>query len=230
MKQPFAPWTNKIKILLGLGAAGAVAYIATILNFGFSPEAVAVGYKPKQPVPFSHALHSGELGMDCRYCHQTVEYAKHSAVPSTETCMACHTRIHTESPKLEPVRQSWESEKPVAWVRIHDLADYAYFDHSAHVQKGVGCTSCHGRVDKMEEVYQHERLSMGWCLDCHRNPQPHLRPKHLVTKMDWEPADNAAMAKSGSKLMSAAAAASDSYHSNTVEDVNPPQSCGACHR
>ena len=187
MRALFPPWTNTLRPLLVAGAIGGGLYSVTVVSLGFSPEATDVGYRPTQPVAFSHALHNGELGLDCRYCHNTVERAAHAAVPATETCMACHARIHDESRKLVDVRQSWATGEPVAWDKVHDLPDHAYFDHSAHVLGGVGCVSCHGRVDRMEVVHQEEPLSMGWCLDCHRDPIPHLRPAHLVTAM--EPVD-----------------------------------------
>ncbi|MEM1030682.1 MAG: cytochrome c3 family protein [Myxococcota bacterium] len=214
MQFRYPPWTNKLRYVAAAALAGGAVYATTILNYGFSPYATDVGYRPEQPVPFSHAIHAGQLGMDCRYCHQTVEKAAHAAIPSTETCMACHTRIHTESPKLEPVRKSWETGEPVSWVRIHDLPDYSYFNHSAHVTKGVGCASCHGRIDKMEVVHQDAPLSMGWCLECHRNPEPHLRPPDKVTQMDWSP--------------------NDDPHGNVdttdIAAVSPPQDCQSCHR
>ncbi|MCA9617753.1 MAG: cytochrome c3 family protein [Myxococcales bacterium] len=184
MRTLFPPWTNKLRALLAAGVIGGAVYLVTVVTLGFSPKATDVGYRPKQPVPFSHALHAGDLGLDCRYCHNTVERAAHAAVPATETCMACHARIHDESRKLAPVRESWATGKPVPWKKVHDLPDYAYFDHSAHVLAGVGCVSCHGRIDQMEVVHQDEPLSMGWCLDCHRDPTPHLRPPELVTAME----------------------------------------------
>lgn len=213
MRSPFPPWTNHIRILLGLGALGGAVYAGLVVNFGFSPMAIARGYQPEQPVPFSHKIHAGQLGMDCRYCHQSVERSAHAAVPATETCMACHQRVWPESEKLAPVRESWASGEPVPWVRVHDLGDYAYFDHAAHVLKGVGCASCHGRIDKMEVVYQEKPLSMGWCLECHRNPEPNLRPKHLITKMDYEQESP----EVGAQL-------------RAQNNVHPKEDCSTCHR
>ncbi len=209
----FPAWTNHIRALLVLGVIGAGVYIFLIINFGFSPRATDVGYQPVQPVPFSHRIHSGELGMDCRYCHNTVEREPHSAVPPTETCMGCHNKIHTESEKLAPVRESWDTGQPIEWVRIHDLPDYSYFNHSAHVLKGVGCASCHGRVDLMEVVYQDQKLSMGWCLECHRNPEPNLRPLDKITEMDWEQESP----EQGAQL-------------RAQYNVNPNENCSTCHR
>jgi hypothetical protein len=185
---------------------------------GGSPQATAVGYQPPQPVPYSHALHAGKLGIDCRYCHTTVEVAAHAAVPPTQTCMNCHAKIRAESPKLIPVRESYATGLPVPWVRVHDLPDYVYFNHSAHVRRGVGCVECHGRVDTMEVVTQVERLSMGWCLDCHRNPERHLRPPEVVTRMDWvAPEAPEAPEVYGGRLRQA-------------NNINPSTDCWTCHR
>jgi hypothetical protein len=191
------------------------AYLLGVLYYGGSPQTLNVGYSPEQPVPFSHALHAGELGMDCRYCHNTVEHAAHAAVPPTATCMNCHERIAPESNKLLPVRESYATGQPVPWVRVHDLPDYVYFDHSAHVARGVSCVSCHGRIDKMEKVSQVETLSMGWCLECHRNPEPHLRPVDRVTDLDWMPGEDPEIV--GKRLR-------EQYN------INPSTDCSTCHR
>lgn len=183
----FPKWTNKIKTMALPAILGGPVYLVLIFWLGASPKTLNAGYSPKQPVPFSHALHAGELGLDCRYCHTTVEKAAHAAVPPTSTCMNCHTNIKTTSPKLELIRTSFATGEPVRWERIHDLPDYAYFNHASHVTRGIGCKSCHGRIDQMEKVYQQEPLSMGWCLDCHRAPEKHLRPLDQITNMAWEP-------------------------------------------
>ena len=180
-----------------------------------SPEFTDVGYRPEQPVDYSHKLHAGELGIDCRYCHTSVETSQEAMIPPTQTCMNCHSVVDAESEKLELVRDSWNQNKPIEWVRVHMLPDYAYFDHSIHLTAGVGCASCHGRVDQMEKVMQVEPLSMSWCLDCHRNPENHIRPADQITNMDWEPSDN--------------------HHeivSKYIKDrnISPPEDCTACHR
>ena len=213
MRPLFPPWTNHLRRFLVVAVTGTAIYLGAVATFGFSARAIDRGYQPKQPVPFSHRLHAGQLGLDCRYCHSTVERQAHAAIPPTETCMGCHTRIHPTSPKLTPVRESWATGKSIPWVRVHDLPDYAYFNHAAHVQKGVGCASCHGRIDQMDVVYQAHDLSMSWCLDCHRNPEPHLRPKSLVTQMDYKPGDP----ETQKQL-------------RVANNVNPLQSCGTCHR
>lgn len=213
MRSPFPPWTNNIRNLLGAGAIGGLVYAVLIVTYGFSPNATDVGYQPEQPVPFSHRIHAGKLGMDCRYCHQDVERNAFAAIPATQTCMACHERILPESPRLVPVLESWASGGPVPWVKVHDLPDYAYFDHAAHVSRGVGCASCHGRIDQMEVVWQSKPLSMGWCLECHRNPEPNLRPKALITKMDY--------AQEGPEV---------GARLRAEYNVNPREDCSTCHR
>ncbi len=210
----FPKWLDRLRPIVGVVLLVAPLYIGGIVYFGFSPRATDVGYAPDQPVPYSHALHAGELGIDCRYCHTTVEKAGFAAIPPTQTCMNCHTNIKVDSAELLPVRESYASGEPVQWVKVHDLADYAYFNHSVHVNRGVGCVECHGRVDKMEVVYQEERLSMGWCLECHRNPEPHLRPVEYVTTMDWTAEDREAL---GAQL-------------KADHNINPPEDCSACHR
>lgn len=193
----FPSWTNRLVMLAGAGLGVAILYGALVYAYGTLPSTLNVGYSPQQPVPFSHKLHAGELKMDCRYCHSTVEKAGHAAVPATSTCIVCHsgkdvegqtpyTAIHSESPRLLPVRRSYSTGEPVDWERVHDLADYVYFDHSIHVNRGVSCVECHGRIDKMEQVWQDKTLSMSFCLDCHRNPEPRLRPKEFITQLDWE--------------------------------------------
>ena len=173
----FPPWTDHLVKLLGMGAAFSGVYIVFLATFGLSPYLVAKGYMPEQPVPFSHALHAGEFGIDCRYCHNTVESAGYAAIPPTQTCMNCHNNVKPNNGRyIEPIVSSYTTGEPIEWIKVHDLPGYAYFNHSAHVTRGVSCVSCHGRIDRMEEVWQQEPLSMGWCLDCHRDPAPNIRP------------------------------------------------------
>lgn len=211
----FPRWANKTVPLLGALLGAAPLYLIGLVWYGASPKTVAVGYQPEQPVPYSHALHAGELGLDCRYCHNTVEHAAMAAIPPTETCMNCHQRVRTTSPKLEPVRQSAATGQSVEWIKVHDLPDYAYFNHSAHVTRGIGCVSCHGRVDQMVEVHQEKPLSMAWCLECHRAPEAHLRPPAEVTNMRWQPPED--QLAFGMKLREQA-------------NINPPTDCSTCHR
>src|SRR5262249_47068951 len=154
---------------------------------GWSPYVTQERIARVQPVPFSHEHHAGQLGIDCRYCHTSAETSSFAGVPPTTTCMNCHQEIWFGSPPLEPVRASFKNGDPITWQRIHNLPRFVYFDHSIHVRKGVGCVECHGRVDQMPFTYQDKSLLMSWCLDCHRNPTPHLRPRDEVFNMAWQP-------------------------------------------
>jgi menaquinone reductase, multiheme cytochrome c subunit len=224
----FPPWVNRLVAgaipIIGLGAL----YAAGLLAYAMSPRTTNVGYSPKQPIPYSHALHVGELKIDCRYCHNTVDRAAYAAIPPVSVCSNCHSAansdgtaptaaVHTNSRRLLPLREAQATGKSVLWQKIHDLADFVYFDHSAHVNRGVGCVSCHGRVDKMEQVYQAEPLSMSWCLDCHRHPEPHLRPVDRVTDMEWKPPEGRTAEQVGAEL-------------RAEMKVNPSTNCSTCHR
>jgi len=213
MAQIFPKWTNEAprRILI------AIIIILNSLVFGvwyfFSPEFTHVGYAPEQPVPFSHQVHAGQLGLDCQYCHNQASESKYANIPATQTCMNCHNQILTDSEQLEPVIESWETGAPIEWVRVHMLPDFAYFNHSAHVNMGVGCESCHGRVDRMEVVFQAESMSMSWCLDCHREPEKHIRPVEEVTTMGYQ-VDN--QLDVGRDLVSR-------------HNISAPTYCQACH-
>jgi Cytochrome c7 and related cytochrome c len=176
-----------------------------------------VGMPHRQEVPFSHQHHVGGLGIDCRYCHDLVETAATAGIPPTYTCMTCHAQIWTGAPMLAPVRQSLADGTPLRWRRIHDLPDYVYFDHSIHVAKGVGCVTCHGRVDEMRLTAKHVPLTMAWCLDCHRDPAPNLRPRERVFDLTWRPAGDARA--EGERLMRA-------YGVRTAGLTD----CSTCHR
>lgn len=212
----FPPWTNRLRPALGVGVVLALVYATGLIYYGASPRTTDVGYMPVQPVPYSHALHAGKLGMDCRYCHTEVERAAQANVPPTQTCMNCHTVIRADSPRLELVRRSYETGLPIEWVRVHNLPDFVFFDHSAHVRRGVGCVSCHGRIDTMEVVYRDQPLSMSWCLDCHRNPEPHLRPLDQITNMTWKPPGGDAVAE-GRRI-------------REELNIQPSEDCTTCHR
>jgi hypothetical protein len=211
----FPRWANKTRALAGLFLGVTPVYLTALIWYGASPKTTDVGYQPRQPVPYSHALHAGELGIDCRYCHNTVEQAAFAAIPPTETCMNCHTLVHPTSAKLLPIRQSYATGAPVEWLKVHDLPDYVFFNHSAHVTRGIGCVSCHGRVDQMEEVFQQETLSMSWCLTCHREPERHLRPVSEVTNMAWQPPEE--QLAFGRRLAQ-------------ENNIAPPLDCSTCHR
>ena len=200
---------------LPLIAAVGVALLGGGVTFGiwyyFSPKNTQVGYAPEQPVPYSHKLHAGELGIDCRYCHANIERSQEAMIPPTQACMGCHAIVKKDSPKLTAIRGSWAGGTPVEWVRVHRVAAYAYFDHSVHLAAGVGCVSCHGRVDQMDVVRQDKPLSMGWCLECHRDPTPNLRPKDQITNMTWTPT-----AEQAAQFAQAT--------------VRGPEHCSGCHR
>ena len=199
----FPTWVNHLTRGLLVVVPLSFIYFGVLGITGAAPETTHVGYAPDQPVPFSHKLHAGKLKMDCRYCHTTVETAAHAAIPPTQTCINCHspadgnggvslTAVHAKSPKLAEIHRSWANDRPVKWKRVHDLPDFVQFNHSAHVTRGVSCVSCHGRIDQMDVVSQLKTLSMASCLECHRNPEPHLRPPDKVTDMDWVPPQSAA--------------------------------------
>jgi hypothetical protein len=211
----FPKWTNWLREASAVATIGGLVYAVVLIAGVFSPDMSAIGYAPEQPVPYSHALHAGELGIDCRYCHTSVETTAKANIPPTATCMNCHAHVRTTSDKLAPVRQSAETGEPLRWVRVHDLPDFVYFNHAGHIQSGVGCVSCHGRVDRMEVVEQAEALTMGWCLDCHRNPEPNLRPREFVTDMTWRPDGDPA--ELGAKL-------------RAEHNINPSVDCATCHR
>ncbi|MDQ3365392.1 MAG: cytochrome c family protein [Myxococcota bacterium] len=208
----FPEWTETLKKWINLLVLGAPVYLVALVAYGVTPESIRIGYQPEQPVPYSHALHAGELGMDCRYCHNTVERAGEAAIPPAATCMNCHATVKKDSEFLLPIRTAYAGDEPVRWIRVTDLPDYVYFNHEAHVNAAVGCESCHGRVDQMVKVYQAESLTMSWCLDCHRNPTPHLRLAENVTKMGYKPQPG-----EGAAVMKA-------------NNVRPPTNCSTCHR
>jgi len=214
MSQIFPKWANKAPSRLLVGLIIFLNVVIFGVWYFFSPEYTDVGYTPEQPVPYSHKLHAGELGMDCQYCHTNVSNSMFANVPATQTCMNCHNQIKTDSDKLEKVRESWETGESIEWVRVHNLPDYTYFSHQAHVNSGVGCESCHGRVDRMEKVTQVEPLSMSWCLDCHRQPEKHVRPVDEVTTMGYKP--DIDQLKLGRRLVA-------------EKNIHPPTYCQGCH-
>ena len=188
MAQIFHRSTNTISRITIFGGLFFVLGFLLLLNTLLRSSYVTnVDVAREQPIQFSHQHHVGGLGIDCRYCHVSVEISDFAGMPSTEICMNCHNKIWTESEMLEPVRESYRTGVPIPWRRVHNLPDFAYFNHSIHVQKGVGCVTCHGRVDRMPLVWKAQSLQMEWCLGCHRNPAPFLRPNEFVFSMEWQP-------------------------------------------
>lgn len=196
------------KVVLALGAVGFIWYY-------FSPRYTDVGYRPVQPIHYSHKLHAGDLGIDCRYCHTGVETQRNAGIPPVQVCMNCHSMIGKDNPALKPLFEAWETNKPVQWVRVHDLPDYAYFNHAMHIRAQVGCESCHGNVSQMEVVTRVEPLSMGWCLDCHRNPTAHIRPANMITKFDWKPTKEDL---------------ENAQKTILAKGIRPSEDCSTCHR
>jgi hypothetical protein len=216
MAQIFQRSTNTLSRVSIFGAvffvAGALWLLAAINRSGYVTQQDVAR---EQPVQFSHKHHAGELGIDCRYCHTSVEISAVASVPPTKTCINCHSQIWAQSQFLEPVRASWRTDQSIRWIKVNDLPDFVYFNHSVHVHKGIGCVSCHGRVDKMNQLYQATSLQMEWCLDCHRHPEHNVRPRDEVFNMRWEPpADQEAL---GATLMKA-------------YDIHPRTDCSTCHR
>ena len=200
-------------LVLILTFLGGALYVV-----GWSPYVTQENIARVQPVPFSHEHHVGQLGIDCRYCHTSVEVSPFAGMPPTKTCMNCHQEIWFGSTTLEPVRDSYRTDQSIVWQRIHNLPQFVYFDHHIHVNKGVGCVECHGRVDLMPFTYQAKPLLMSWCLDCHRNPGPHLRPREAVFDMTWEPP--ADQSRLGAELFKR-------YKVGSSEELT---SCSRCHR
>lgn len=216
MSQIFHPSTNTISRVSIYGALFFVAgSLWLMLEINRSGWITQEGIARDQPVPFSHAHHAGAIGIDCRYCHTSVEDAAFAGIPPTNTCMNCHSQLYNDSPTLEPVRESFRTGQPLVWTRVHDVPDYAFFDHSIHVSKGVACVTCHGRVDQMPLASMASSLQMEWCLNCHRHPELYIQPRETVMMMDWEPpADRAAL---GRELI-------EKY------DIKTRTDCSTCHR
>jgi len=210
----FPKWVNRLPLYFLLGGGALFSGIVFVFWYWFSPKHLEVGYMPTQPIPYSHRLHVSELGLDCRYCHTNVETAAHANIPTTETCMNCHSQIKVDSPHIKKIKQSLDSGVPIQWVKVHKLPDYVYFNHSRHINAGISCVSCHGRVDQMEVVHQAKPLSMSWCLECHRAPENHLRPAAYVFKLDWKSPNQKEM---GTRIKEA--------HS-----IRPGEDCSTCHR
>jgi hypothetical protein len=216
MSQIFHHSTNTLSKFSIFGGVFLVAGATWLmLEITRSPYVTNAGVAKEQPVPFSHAHHVGGLGIDCRYCHTAVEKSATAGIPPTRTCMNCHSQIWAQSPTLEPVRESLRTDKSIEWVKVNDLPDFVYFNHSAHVNKGVGCTTCHGRVDKMPLMWQEKSLQMEWCLDCHRAPEKYVRPQADVFNAAWEAPKN--QLEEGRRLVK-------------EYKIRTRTSCSTCHR
>lgn len=188
MSQIFHPNVNIIARIMLLGGILIVAALGGLMYlFVKSPYLTEVGLAKEQPVPFNHNQHVVEVGLDCRYCHSSVETTDFAGIPPTEACMGCHSQVASEALTLAPMRASLENNQPLEWIRVHDLADFVYFNHGIHVSQGIGCETCHGRVDQMTTVAKVETLQMDWCLGCHRAPERFVRPRDQVFTMGWEP-------------------------------------------
>jgi len=206
-------YVARASIILGVLGIAGIASALTGLNL--SSYSTRVSEYREQPVPFSHKHHVSGLGIDCRYCHTTVEKSAFAGMPPTETCFSCHKQIWADSPMLAPVRESYRTDQSIEWVRVHDLPGFVYFNHSIHIKKGIGCQTCHGRVDLMPLMMKVNSLHMGWCLSCHRNPEQYIRPRDKVFDMAYEPPpDQLAL---GRKLV-------NEYKVQKLED------CYTCHR
>src|SRR5437588_5802373 len=216
MAQLFSPRANVHSrvIIVGVVVLVCGAGWATSTIY-WSPYTTYVGVPLDQPIPFSHKHHVGDDGIDCRYCHTSVEESSFAGIPPTKTCMNCHTQIWADSPILEPVRESFRTGKSIQWTRVHNLPGFVYFDHSIHIHKGVGCSTCHGRVDEMPLMWRENTLYMDWCLECHRAPERFVRPREYVFRMDYQPpADQLAL---GEKLVK-------------EYKIQKLTSCSTCHR
>jgi hypothetical protein len=214
----FPKWIDKLPPMIVGGLGGVGLFVVFTFWYWLSPLNLDVGYRPSQPVLYSHKWHAGLMGMDCRYCHQMVEKGPAATVPATETCMNCHTQVQSDSPRLATLVSTFSEGNPVPWKKVHLLPDYAYFSHSPHIDAGVGCSSCHGRIDQMEIVRQEKPLSMGWCLECHRDPASQIRPTGSVTDMSYlEDHSEADRRVAGLGFMA-------------ERNLFPPTHCSACHR
>ncbi len=232
MANIFPRWSNLLPLKIAVCAGSAAAGVALAFSYYATPKALNVGYQPSQPIPFSHKIHVDQLGLDCRYCHSFVDVSGHSNVPTGSTCWNCHQHVQRESPKLAPLHKSMNPThpgydgKPIEWVKIHKSPDYVYFNHSAHVNRGISCQTCHGDVNKMEVVYQAQPHSMSWCLDCHRAPEKNLRPLEEVYNFNYNAEDY--VSKHGAAL---GVKTTEELGLKLKEQfkVKPKESCATCH-
>ena len=222
MSDIFPKWTNRLPRNIIIGAVLVGTAVTAGVTYYFTPKYTRVGYQPIQPVAFSHNIHATQLGLDCRYCHNAVEKSWYSNIPATSVCMNCHNQVLKDDPRLQVVRDSYASGKPIPWVQIHKLPDFVYFNHSVHVNRGVSCVECHGQINHMDEVYHAQPLSMSFCLNCHRDPAQKVRPLDKITDLDWKPSSNPlevanVQQAQGEKIV----------HDWHVQSL---QNCSTCHR
>jgi hypothetical protein len=217
MSDVFPKWTNRLPLMVIIGVVLLGSAVTAGCWYYLSNKYSDVGYMPVQPVAYSHAIHAGQLGLDCRYCHSAVEKSWYANLPASSVCMNCHSQVLKDDPKLALVRESYASGTTIPWVQIHKLPDYVYFNHSVHVTRGIGCVECHGPINQMDEVYQAKPLSMSFCLDCHRDPAAKIRPLDKVTDLDWKPDSPEKQLADGTRMV----------HDQKVESL---QNCSACHR
>ncbi|MDX1630268.1 MAG: cytochrome c3 family protein [Thermoanaerobaculia bacterium] len=216
MSQIFHPSTNTLARVSIFGAVFVVAFLGWLAAaLDRSGVVTREGVIREQPVPFSHDHHVGEVGIDCRYCHTSVEESSFAGIPSTAVCMNCHSILFDDSPMLEPVRESFRNDRPIEWTRVYDLPDFVYFDHGIHVQKGIGCTTCHGEIDEMPLTWKAVSLKMEWCLACHRDPSQHVRPRDEVFNVNWNPRN---------------LSSSERQELASEYGLQSKTSCSACHR
>ncbi|MBI3876683.1 MAG: cytochrome c3 family protein [Verrucomicrobia bacterium] len=216
MSDIFPKWTNKLPVMLAVGGALVASAATAGVWYYFTPKYARVGYQPIQPVAFSHNIHASQLGIDCRYCHNGVEKSWYSNIPAASMCMNCHNQVLKDDPRLALVRDSAATGKPIPWVQIHKLPDYVYFNHSVHVNRGISCVHCHGKINQMDEVFHAQSLGMPFCLECHRDPSAKIRPPAEVYNLNWEAPPNFA----------------ESQGKKFAHDwkVMTSEACSACHR
>ena len=233
MRQFFPPSANVLPIKIGICFFSLFVGVVFLFTYYATPKAQRVGYQPEQPIPFDHSLHVAQLGMDCRYCHSFVEKSSHATIPSANTCWNCHRNVKRESPKLIPLRRAIDPSfedydaKPIEWVRVHKLPDYVYFDHSAHISRGISCQSCHGDVNKMKQVFHSQSLSMSWCLECHRRPEKYLRPLEEVFNFDYDAKE---FLRLHGKDLGIDSVEDLGKKLKEMWNVEPKESCTTCHR
>src|SRR5215472_2579584 len=217
MSAIFPKWTNRLPVMIITGTILVGTAVTAGVWYYLTPKYGRVGYQPIQPVPFSHAVHAGQLGMDCRYCHTGVEKSWFSNIPAASTCMNCHTQVLKDDPRLAIVRESAATGKPIEWIQIHKLPEFVYFNHSVHVNRGISCVECHERIDQMVEVYHAKPFTMSFCLECHRHPELKLRPENKITDLAWKPESDQAQLTFGEQA-------------KKEWRVESLQTCSACHR